>query len=63
MFDFKIEEPTSSLAERSVVLVISPFVSLMIGQVARWAEEVINMRTAILLNSLSYSCCVDFRVM
>ena len=25
-----------------VVLVISPFVFLMIGQVARWAAEVIN---------------------
>ena len=37
-FDFKIE----ALQLNSVVLVISPFVFLMIGQVARWAAEVLN---------------------
>ena len=43
-------KPTNSSAERGVVLVISPFVSLMIGQAAHWAAEVINMRTALLYN-------------
>ena len=62
MFDLKIEALTSSSAERSIVLVILPFVFLMIRQVARWAAEVINMRTPILLNGLLYYCCVDFRV-
>ena len=47
---------TCSSAEWSVLLVISPFVSLMIGQVIHLAAEAINMTTTILLNGLSYSC-------
>ena len=58
MFDFKIEAPTGSSAERSVVLVVSPFVFLMIGQVARWAAEVINENTNTVIRLVVFLMCV-----